>query len=175
MVIRNLDNVIKESYKRGLVDEKLVMEAVEKTFGGSCEKASRREDMFEHIDFWWDSPRKGRLGIDVKGVKKNNRKDSRYDDKIHWLELQNVNGNPGWLYGKAEYIAFMTFSKILFVRREKLLSFALECIKDKAVVYDTPYNCYVPYKRKKWGRDDLSFKVYTSDLENIAEFCIDCA
>ena len=152
MVIRNLDNVIKESYKKGLVDEKLVMEAVESAFGGSCEKASRREDIYDHVDFWWDSPRKGKIGVDVKGVKKNNRRDNRYDDKIHWLELQNVNGNPGWLYGKAEYIAFMTFSKILFVKREKLLSFALECIKGKDVVLRHTRQLLRPLQAKEMGK-----------------------
>jgi hypothetical protein len=61
----------------------------------------------------------------------------------------------------------------VFVKRDKLLSFALESIKDKDVVYDTPKECYVPYKRKKWGRDDLCLKVKTEDLEEIADFCID--
>jgi hypothetical protein len=90
------------------------------------------------------------------------------------LELQGVTGYPGWLYGKADYIAFRTFTKIIFVKRDTLLSFALEKTKDKETVYDTPKECYVPYKRKKWGRDDLSFKAHTSDLEEIADFCIDC-
>ena len=174
MVIKELNSIVKDFYKKGLIDENFVMNSVEKTLGGSCEKATSDEDMHDHIDFWWESPKKGTIGIDVKGVKKNNRNDSKYDDKIHWLELQNVNGKPGWLYGKADYIAFRTFTRIIFVKREKALEFAVESIKGKQVVYDTPTECYVPYKRKKWGRDDLSLKVYTSDLENIADFCIDC-
>lgn len=174
MVTRRLNETVRDFYYRGLIDEELVTEAVEKTLGGTCEKASRDEDMYDHIDFWWDSPRKGRIGVDVKGIKKNSRNDKKQDDTIHWLELQGVSGKPGWLYGKAEYIAFRTFSKIIFVNREKLLSFALEKVKGKETVYDTPKECYVPYKRKKWGRDDLSFKAHTSDLEEIADFCIDC-
>lgn len=173
MVKREINETVKEFYKKGLIDESFVMEAVKHTLGGETEKSSESEDINDHIDFWWESPKKGRIGIDVKGVKKNNRKDAKYDDRIHWLELQNVNGKPGWLYGKAEYIAFRTFSNIVFVKRDKLLSFALESIKDKDVVYDTPKECYVPYKRKKWGRDDLCLKVKTEDLEEIADFCID--
>ena len=174
MISKTLNETVKEFYKKGLIDESFVMDAVKHTLGGEVEKSSRFEDVRDHIDFWWDSPKKGRIGIDVKGIKKNSRNDKKPDDTIQWLELQGVTGYPGWLYGKAEYIAFRTFTKIIFVKRDKLLSFALEKVKDKDVVYDTPKECYVPYKRKKWGRDDLSLKALTSDLEELADFCIDC-
>ena len=81
-----------------------------------------------------------------------------------------MKGEPGWLYGKAEYIAFITKKKIIFVKRIKALNFALEKVKGKVVVYDTPKECYVPYKRKK--RDDLCLKVLTSDMEELADFFI---
>ena len=174
MISKTLNETVKEFYRKGLIDESFVMDAVKHTLGGEVEKSSRKEDVKDHIDFWWDSPKKGRIGIDVKGIKKNSRSDKKPDDTIQWLELQGVTGHPGWLYGKAEYIAFRTFTKIIFVKRDILLSFALEKTKDKETVYDTPKECYVPYKRKKWGRDDLSFKAHTSDLEEIADFCIDC-
>lgn len=173
MINRKLNKTVAEFYRRGLVDETFIMEAVSKTLGGSCEKSSSKEDIEDHIDFWWDSPKKGRIPMDAKGIKKNSRTDKSFDDSIHWLELQNVNGKPGWLYGKAEYIAFRTNTRIIFVKREKLLSFTLEVIKGKDVVYDNPKEFYVPYKRKKWGRDDLSIKVPTSDLLERADFCID--
>ena len=174
MVSRKLNETVREFYEKGLIDESFVMEAISKTLGGKCEKSSEKEVIEDHIDIWWQSPKKGRIPIDVKGLKKNKRSDKTYDDSIQWLELQNVNGKPGWLYGKAEYIAFRTLSKIVFVKRSNALNFALEKIKGKEVVYDTPKECYVPYKRKKWGRDDLSLKVLTSDLEELADFCIAC-
>ena len=173
MVGRKIDETVREFFQKGLIDETFIMEAVSKTLGGKCNKSTDKEDIEDHIDFWWDSPKKGRIGIDAKGIKKNKRTDDSYDDSIHWLELQNVRGKPGWLYGKAEYIAFRTKTKIIFVKRDKLLSFALEAIKGKEVVYDTPREFYVPYKRKKWGRDDLSIKVPTSDLEKLADFYIE--
>lgn len=173
MISRELNETVAEFYRKGLIDETFIMEAVSKTLGGTCAKSTEKEDVEDHIDFWWDSPKKGRIPIDAKGIKKNNRGDKAFDDTIHWLELQNVKGKPGWLYGKAEYIAFRTFERIIFVKREKLLSFALEVISGKDVVYDTPKEFYVPYKRKKWGRDDLSIKVPTSDLLERADFCID--
>lgn len=173
MVTKRLNEIVREFYLTGRLDEKFVMNAVKHTLGGDVTRATATEDRKDHIDFWWDSPKAGKIGVDVKGVKKNSR-DGKLDDTINWLELQGVSGKPGWLYGKAEYIAFRTFTKIIFVKRERALSFALESIKDKETVYETPKECYVPYKRKKWGRDDLSLKVKTEDLENIADFCIDC-
>lgn len=174
MVSRKLNETVKKFYLNGRLDEDFVMNAVKHTLGGEVERSSKHEDVYEHIDFWWDSPRKGRIGIDVKGVNKGKRSDKTFDDSIHWLELQNVQGKDGWLKGKAEYIAFKTLNDIMFVKRDKLLEFALERIKGKEVVYDTPKECYVPYKRLKWGRDDLSLKALNSDLRELADFCIDC-
>lgn len=173
MVSKKLNETIKDFYLNGRLDEDFVRDAITYTLGGKTTRASKKEDVVDHIDFWWDSPKGGKLGIDVKGLNKSKRSDSSFDDTIHWLEIQNVNGKPGWLCGKANYIAFKTFSKIIFVKREKLLNFALDAIKGKEVVYDTPNECYVPYKRKKWGRDDLSLKVTNDDLIKLADFCID--
>lgn len=173
MVSRKLNETVKKFYLNGRLDEDFVMNAVKHTLGGEVERSSKNEDVYEHIDFWWDSPRKGRIGIDVKGLNKNKRGDTKYDDSIHWLELQNVQGKDGWLKGNAEYIAFKTNRNIIFVNRKKLLDFALESIKGKEVVYDTPTQCYVPYKRLKWGRDDLSLKALTSDLLKLADFTIE--
>lgn len=173
MVTRKLNETVKQFYLNGRLDEDFVMDAVKHTLGGEVERSTKYEDINKHVDFWWYSPRKGRIGIDVKGLNKNKRGDNEYDDSIHWLELQNVKGNDGWLKGKAEYIAFRTNTNIIFVNREKLLNFALESIKNKEVVYDTPMECYVPYKRLKWGRDDLSLKVLNSDLLKLADFTIE--
>ena len=173
MVSRKLNETVKQFYLSGRLDEDFVMDAVKHTLGGNVKRSSKYDDVYKHIDFWWDSPKKGVIGIDVKGLNKSTRNDAEYDDTIHWLELQNVQGKDGWLKGEAEYIAFKTNTKIIFVNRKKLLSFALESIKGKDVVYNNPNECYVPYKRKKWGRDDLSIKVLNSDLEKLADFCID--
>ncbi|MBR6516117.1 MAG: hypothetical protein IKT40_04605 [Bacilli bacterium] len=171
MVSRKLNETVKQMYTAGLADELFVMEAVEKTLGGKCKKSERNEDMFDHIDFWWDSPRKGRIGVDVKGIKKHNRKDKIVDDSIHWIEMKNVRGNKGWVYGKAEYIAFRTLTKILFVKLTDLQKFSEEKINGKEVVNKNPSEFYVPYQR--WQRQDLVFKCPTSDLEQLAEFSIE--
>ena len=173
MVSRKLNETVRRFYLNGKLDENFVMDAVKETLGGECWRSTRDEDVFKHIDFYWESPKKGVIGIDVKGLNKSSRSDKNFDDTIHWLELQNVRGGDGWLKGEADYIAFRTLKKIIFVKRETCLDFALKKIEGKETVYDTPKECYVPYKRKKFGRDDLSLKALNSDLEEIADFCID--
>lgn len=174
MVTKKISDTVKQYYLNGRIDEDFVMDAVRYTLGGNVTRSTSNEDRNKHIDFWWDSPRKGRIGIDVKGLNKSKRSDKEYNNSIHWLELQNVKGKDGWLKGEAEYIAFRTNEEIMFVKREKLLEFALESIKGKEVVYDTPKECYVPYKRLKYGRDDLSLMALNSDIKKLADFCITC-
>lgn len=172
MTSRMLSETVREMYQNGLEDENFVMEAVQHTLGGTCEKSSKQEDMFDHIDFWWESPKKGRMGIDVKGIKKKTRKDAEVDDTINWIELMNVRGYPGWVYGKSKYIAFRTKTQILFVPTEKLRIFAEEKVKGKKLVHSVPKEFYVPYRR--WQRSDRVFKCPTQDLINMADFTIDC-
>lgn len=50
--------------------------------------------MWNHIDLFYTKDDKT-YSFDVKSMKKSNRKDSAPDDQIHWIELQNVRGNPG--------------------------------------------------------------------------------
>ena len=159
-------------YNKGLIDETLVMEAVTHTLGGTCEKASRDEDIHQHIDFWWDSPKKGRIGIDVKGIKKKNRKDKDVDDSIHWIEIQNVRGNKGWIYGDAMYIAFRTLTQIIFVKTSILRDLSEEKVMGKELAYSNPKSCYTPYQR--WQRKDIVYKIPTEDLIKISDFIIDC-
>lgn len=159
-------------YSQGRADENFVMEATEKTLGGKCYKSSRKEDMFKHIDFWWESPKKGLIGIDVKGVKKNNRGDKEKDDSIHWIEIQNVRGNPGWIYGESEYIAFRTFKNIIFVKTTKLQEHSKEHVDLTNIRHSNPKGCYIPYQR--YQRLDIVYKIPTEDLIKICDFIIDC-
>ena len=128
------------------------------------------KDMFDHIDFWWDSPKKGRIGVDVKGPRRDKRKGD-FNDSIQWVELKNVQGNDGWLYGKAKYIAFRTLSSIIYVDREKLLAYTIEKVGDKETVYKCPNDFYIPYQR--YCRLDKVVKVPMDDLKKIASFSIE--
>lgn len=88
------------------------------------------------------------------------------------MELVGNSGKPGWLYGKCEYIAFRTNTSILFVKRCKLVDYAESKVVGKAIVFETPEEFYVPYQRKKFGKQDVTIKVPTSDIEEMSDFAI---
>lgn len=141
---------------------------------GTCEKATKREDTKKHIDFWWNSPKKGRIGIDAKGRKKDNRSDKKFNDDIQWIEMLNVNGEKGWVYGESEYIAFLTSSHIIFVPTESLKNYGEKIIEGKDVAYgvkNKPKDFYQPYCRD--GNKEIIFKCPTKDLVEISSFIID--
>lgn len=162
-----LQKRIDEYMKLYKKDEYLVMQITKDTFGGTVEKSTINEDKCMHVDFWWNSPKGGRIGIDVKGIRKND--DGEYDDSFAWLELKNNYGNPGWLYGKEEYIAFKTFTRIIYIKREVLAKYAESKAKGKKVVFNKPSEYYVPYQRKYWGRDDMTIKVPISDIMSLVD------
>lgn len=121
-------------------------------------KPTDEQDIEEH----WDVEIDG-VKFDIKGVKKVNRGDEKVNYDIHWVELKNVNGDPGWLYGLADYIAFESKEEWLIVNREKLSDFIDN--KLKLVIVDKP-ELYKMYSR--YGRYDVITLIPTSDLETIA-------
>lgn len=132
-------------------------------------RATDTEDIEEHWDVLYIiSLGKNKLGgakIDVKGLKKAARKNNKPDPTIHWVELQNVNGDTGWLYGQATYIAFENETDWVLVRRERLITFIESKMKPKIYCVE-PGHLYKLYKRDK--RKDLLMLVKTEDLVELA-------
>jgi len=52
--------------------------------------------------------------VDVKGAKKYT------DDQLFLVELRDVNGDPGWLFGKADLVAFQYKNAFIVVKRDEL-------------------------------------------------------
>ena len=70
-------------------------------------RPATKQEQYEHIDYFlFDNSRKIYTTVDVKAAKKQSRYDSDTSDDIIWVEFKGVSGYPGWLYGKAKYIAF---------------------------------------------------------------------
>lgn len=107
-----------------------------------------------HVDF------EIRAKIDVKGLKGRNKQEK--DESIHWVEIKNVQGRKGWLYGEADYFAFETNSYMILVSKTKLQEFIEKYLTEE--VQEKPKNpeFYVPYTRK--GRKDQIILVSTLDL-----------
>lgn len=153
---------------KGLDDEEFVMKLTKEKWGGITRKASKEEDIYNHIDFFWKlNDDCDEIGFDVKGLRKNKRSDNNYDDLITWIELINVKGNEGSVYGKAKYLVFITNNSVIYIPRKKIITFVEEKIKGKEIVHECPNECYIPYNRK--NRKDLIVKVKIEDLKAFAK------
>jgi hypothetical protein len=120
--------------------------------------STKEQDIYEH----WDL--KLTTNIDVKAIKKENRGDVVYNENFHWIELKNVRGKLGWLYGEADFFAFETNDYWVLVEKLKLQDF----IKTKMVGKEVgkikdPYELY-----QRDGQKDVIVKVKTIDLIYIA-------
>ena len=123
--------------------------------------ATKEQDIHEH----WDVMDVMALKYDVKGMKKYRRSDDKPTDRLHWIELRNVNGKNGWLYGNADIIAFETRKWWILVEREDLVQF-VEGILDGWEVTTLKPMPYEIYQRE--GRNDLLTILPTVDLLSIA-------
>ena len=107
-------------------------------------KASKEDDMFKHYDVICDG-----IKYEVKGDKKMSMGDDFFTD-IYWIELVNVNGDPGWLKGEADNIAFKHGNEFIIVNRVDLDSLTEKLVKDRTI-YRTKGYCKI-YQRL--GRKD---------------------
>lgn len=123
--------------------------------------ATKDQDIHEH----WDLMDNMGYRYDVKAMKKYRRFDPEPTDRLHYVELRNVNGNAGWLYGKAYYIVFETRSWWIVVRREDLVQFVQGVIwGEDSTEKPEPYRLY-----QREGRKDMMTIIPTVDLLAIAE------
>jgi hypothetical protein len=128
------------------------------------EFSTPEQDMMEH----WDVVDINGDKYDVKAMKKWKRADPEPTDRMHYVELRNVHGELGWLYGEADYIVFETRSYWLVVDRRFLMAF-IEGATEKNERSPKP-EVYKLYQRT--GRKDLMTVVPTVDLLAISEAII---
>lgn len=128
------------------------------------EIASTQDDIHRHIDLWIDNE-----GWDVKAAKKENRTDTIPNYDIHWIELRNVHGKKGWIFGESSYIAFELQDKWLCVSRKKIIT-ALSNKIDFTSFTSSRSGMYKIYRRK--GRKDAIVKVPVSFLLSIDQVSI---
>jgi hypothetical protein len=121
------------------------------------------QDMKEHWDVESDGKR-----YDVKAMKRWKRSDTKPTDRMHFVELRNVHGELGWLYGEADYIAFETRRYWIVVNRRTLMPY-IEAIVGNSEQSLKPA-VYRLYQRE--GRKDLMTVVPTVDLLAISEATI---
>jgi len=136
----------------------------EKYFISSAQDAGWRvyqgseDDDIAHTDFIIRKSRQN-LRVDVKGQK------SVETLGFIWVELKNVIGKKGWLYGSADAIAFETPVMFIVVPRESLARLVEANIVDKILPYPKPWHKYCRKDRK-----DLLTVVPLGDIIRISEF-----
>ena len=152
-----------ESFETGERAEN-IFERVAKKEHFKVYKANRDQNINQHIDFFI-SCYHFNFSVDVKARKKINRGDSEVNDEWTWIEFKNVRARPGWLYGKADYIAFEREFDLLIVNRYKLIEFCEDKIDLENIVPSTHMAEYAAYQRK--GRKDLISRVCMDDINKL--------
>jgi len=152
------------------VERRFVIRLVQ-AYGGTWKPADKDTDIKKHIDVLWITPDKKVVSFDVKGLRKNNRADNTYDDTITWLEIRNVHGGPGWLYGEEDYIAFETNTEWIIVRPDRLINLLNSRVADGNISHTMPDEPYIYYQRA--GRRDVIVKVRMEDVREVANKIID--
>ncbi len=103
--------------------------------GERLRKSNKIEDRLHHIDGFLllnGIP----YGVDVKQMKRIRSTDAFPCKDYVWLELMNGDGYDGWLFGKADLIAFQWVGCWILVEREKLLDFVYKNFDINKIVYN---------------------------------------
>lgn len=149
------------SFYRGKKAEEEFFELA-KERGFKIERSSKKENINDHIDFFLTF-QGVKESFDIKARKKINRSDIDYCDKILWIELKNVRGNNGWLYGCADKIVFERSDDFILVNRLDLVNFVKKNVDFSRILCKKEKNKI--YSRK--GREDqLTFIDTQAILDN---------
>lgn len=153
-----------EAYKSGMEAENQFKLTAE--FNGYvAEKSSKYQDCFEHIDYFITKDNI-KTSVEVKSQKRLSRKDTKGQSEWIWIEFKNVNGNKGWVYGKADKLAFETDFNFILVDREDLAKLAEKLIDQGDIVRnskDAKYKCY----RRSNRPNELVGMIHFDDLKKL--------
>jgi hypothetical protein len=116
-------------------------------------KATAHQDRVEHWDFNVGKFQGAPCKLEVKSMKRARRGDSQPTSDLVFVELFGISGYHGWIYGRANRIAFEQFEGFLCVDRELLLALTLELITDEWASRPTLY--------KKYRRNDRPLEQVT--------------
>lgn len=122
--------------------------------------ATKYENIVQHFDFVVEMEKDIFVKVEVKSVK-SRRRGLPPDPRVIFVELKDIHGNAGWLYGKADLIAFQQLDGFVFVPRDRLVKFVEELrpqcrISLQSGVYHTLYS--------RSSRQDL---IIVLDIEDI--------
>ena len=165
-----LNRVIARDMNRGRRSE-VCFKGLAERRGYTVIETSASSNIHDHIDFILsrdDTPDK--ITVDVKARKKSSRSSNDYDDEHWWIEFHNVQGKLGWLYGKADKIAFERAHDFVLVDRESLKNYCETTVVPVFVpsTHDAVYKCF-----QRNGRKDVISRVPVEDILHPYSFTID--
>jgi len=137
-------------------------------------KTTRDQDMNEHWDVKGEFKGKT-FKVDIKNMKKFNRKDPEVQDDMACIEYVNVLGNLGWIQGQADYIVFKRKKySWLVVNREELWNFLKKKLEDRNYSktekqWFEPKEPYATYDRSFFGKKDKFCWVPFEDIEKLKD------
>ena len=134
--------------------------------GYQAVESSFQQDVHQHIDVFLQKGGKT-FSFDIKAMKKLNRHDESAQDQYAFVELKNVRGNKGWLYGDAQFIVFERMNCFLVVQRKGLAEYCKTVIQ-REYVYRPQDALYKFYRRN--GRNDLITMVDLDKIPNDIKF-----
>ncbi|GER79467.1 MAG: hypothetical protein RBS45_02795 [Anaerolineales bacterium] len=153
----------RDSFQLGRRAEDLFAAAA-RSRGWTVTPAPKEADIHEHWDFEIRKDGYARK-VEVKAMKRESRSDERLNPEWVWIEFRNVRGEAGWLFGKANWIAFETADSFLIIDRHDLYQFVRRAVDRAARVESAREAKYKTYTRK--GRPDQIAQIRLEDLRKI--------
>jgi len=133
--------------------------------GYSVSVASKEQNIEEHWDLEIQKDGES-YKVDVKAPKRNSRGDMNVQSEFIWVEFRSVQGKPGWLYGKADLIAFQIEidGEFWLVKRTSLVELVDKLVDKSQVVTNNQDALYKIYTRTNFGKPDQTSKIHTEKL-----------
>ena len=173
-----------KSFASGNEAQRLFYTAFENRFGEhTISEASLEDDIYNRQDFVICVNKDGVLHsatVDVKSYKYINRQDDNPSNSCTWVEFMSKN-QKGWLYGKEDYVAFLSprKDKFLVVKKEDLRELAeRKCLGNSYVerAEDALYNLYIRKEKRDNGVvkiDIISLIKYKDTVDNCRFWILD--
>lgn len=132
--------------------------------GWTVTPAPKEADIHEHWDF--EIVKDGYVRkVEVKAMKREKRGDEMLNPEWVWIEFRNVRGEVGWLFGKANWIAFETADSFLIIDRHDLYQHVRRAVDRETKVESAREAKYKTYTRA--GRPDQIAQIRLDDLKKI--------
>jgi hypothetical protein len=133
--------------------------------GWKISASSGRENIDEHWDYLIEKDDTS-YKVEVKSKKRITRGDQGPQQDLTWIELHGVRPkDTGWLFGKADLIAFEKETSFLIVKKPDLLKMVNKKVDLVAKVKNPKDAVYKIYKRE--GRKDKLTLLPMKDIEEI--------